>query len=253
MNIKNKSALTWAERREPYRAQPEDARDEAATDYARIIHSASFRRLQGKTQILNLGDGDFYRNRLEDALSIGLMGSGDIEKLIPEEACGSFLTSLKARYKDEFENDVYAIVVKALVSDDERKHFINRMVGHFITSVTIATNEDFDSPLLRYKAVLPDAQVRFLGALKKAVMKVIKSASVQQLEFRGQNMVVKVFEALASDPKSLLPESTLLKWKNASDPMRVICDHVAGMTDHFLLKTYDRLFSPRAGSVFDRI
>jgi hypothetical protein len=35
--------------------------------------------------------------------------------------------------------------------------------------------------------------------------------------------------------------------------VRVICDHVAGMTDDFLLKTYDRLFSPRMGSVFDKL
>ena len=33
-------------------------------DRARIIHSASFRRLQAKTQILGIGDSDFYRTRL---------------------------------------------------------------------------------------------------------------------------------------------------------------------------------------------
>lgn len=54
----------WLARREEWRQQPEDARDEAAVDYTRIIHSASFRRLQGKTQVLNLGEGDFYRTRL---------------------------------------------------------------------------------------------------------------------------------------------------------------------------------------------
>ena len=33
-------------------------------DRARIIHSASFRRLQSKTQIFSIGDSDFYRTRL---------------------------------------------------------------------------------------------------------------------------------------------------------------------------------------------
>jgi dGTPase len=66
-------------------------------------------------------------------------------------------------------------------------------------------------------------------------------------------MVVAVFEALASDPTSLLPVPTLERHEASDDPLRVICDHIAGMTDAFLLKTYDRLFSPRMGSVFDRI
>jgi dGTP triphosphohydrolase len=42
-----------------------DARSPFDVDYARIVHSSSFRRLQGKTQILNLGDSDFYRTRLK--------------------------------------------------------------------------------------------------------------------------------------------------------------------------------------------
>ncbi|WP_271609753.1 MULTISPECIES: hypothetical protein [unclassified Bradyrhizobium] len=44
--------------------QQEDARGEFDIDYGRVVHSGSFRRLQGKTQILNLGDSDFYRTRL---------------------------------------------------------------------------------------------------------------------------------------------------------------------------------------------
>lgn len=39
------SADIWAERRENWKPGSADARDAAATDYARIIHSASFRRL----------------------------------------------------------------------------------------------------------------------------------------------------------------------------------------------------------------
>jgi len=32
-----------------------------------------------------------------------------------------------------------------------------------------------------------------------------------------------------------------------------VCDYVASMTDSALLKTYERLFAPRMGSVFDRL
>ena len=66
-------------------------------------------------------------------------------------------------------------------------------------------------------------------------------------------MAVSVFEALDSEPKSFLPRDTLKRWEASDHPRRVICDHIAGMTDAFLLKTYDRLFSTRMGSVFDRL
>jgi len=448
----------WLARREDWAAQAEDARDEVAVDYARIVHSASFRRLQGKTQILGLGDGDFYRTRLthslevaqiagsvarqlqkdfrghpahqwlpdlpliqaigathdlghppfghggevalnycmrdhggfegngqtlriltrlehfsqsaganltrrtlvgvlkypapysvvksalpnltprliegstatvisvidrktckppkcyldteadvvdwmldllsgadrdrfiswepapdghgktrhksfdcsimdvaddiafgvhdlEDALTLGLMVDNDLRSLVPEEACACFLDALKERYPKEFDNDVHEEFVRALSGEGgRRKRFVSRMVGHFVTNCRIETDEDFSEPLLRYRVTLPAPQARFLKALKDAVWRmVIRSASVQHLEFKGQNMVVSVFEALASDPASLLPVSTFERCQASDDPLRVICDHVAGMTDTFLLKTYDRLFSPRMGSVFDRI
>jgi len=78
-------------------------------------------------------------------------------------------------------------------------------------------------------------------------------ASVQHLEFKGQKIVVSVFEALSSESKSFLPVDTLKRYQTSEEPTRVVCDHIASMTDAFLLKTYDRLFSPRMGSVFDRL
>src|SRR5687768_15632839 len=42
--------MSWLERRESWRPQSEDARDDGDIDYGRIIHSGSFRRLQGKTK-----------------------------------------------------------------------------------------------------------------------------------------------------------------------------------------------------------
>tara|TARA_R100000365_G_C2740270_1_gene68990 strand:+ start:484 stop:1833 length:1350 start_codon:yes stop_codon:yes gene_type:complete len=204
--------------------------------------------------IMDLADDiAFGVHDFEDALATGLMTASDVTALISEEACQSFLGYLKTR--EDFGNDVYAGFVRVLTSDQRtRKRNIGRMVSHLITSVQVREVEGFETPLMRYRADLPGPQRAFLDALKKSVKtKVIKSASVQHLEFKGQNMVVAVFEALAADPKSLLPESTRVKYEAAEDKMRVICDHIAGMTDGFLLRTYERLFSPRMGSIFDQV
>lgn len=62
--------MTWFARRFDWKPTEDDARDAGDIDYGRVIHSASFRRLQGKTQILNLGDGDFYRIRLTYSIEV---------------------------------------------------------------------------------------------------------------------------------------------------------------------------------------
>ena len=72
---------SWLARREPRRRVADDLRDDGDVDYARVIHSAYFRRLQGKTQILNLGDSDFYRTRLTHSMEVAQIAGGVVLQL----------------------------------------------------------------------------------------------------------------------------------------------------------------------------
>ena len=61
-------------------------------DYGRLLHSPSFRRLQGKTQLFPGHESDFFRNRLTHSLEVAQIAKGiaqqinAVHKLAPPEA-----------------------------------------------------------------------------------------------------------------------------------------------------------------------
>lgn len=205
--------------------------------------------------IMDVADDIAYGvHDLEDAIALGLVSKDEFFAALLDK-CPTFLDALKAKYRNESGNDVFSAMVTDLFGGNaSRKHCINRLVHHFVTAVEFVELPDFKEPLARYRVVMQSGQREFLNALQGFVVdKVITSPEVQHLEFKGQSMVVAVFEAINSDPKRLLPRDQYVRFVNSGSDVRVLCDFVAGMTDAYLLRTYERLFSPRMGSVFDKL
>jgi dGTPase len=131
----------------------------------------------------------------------------------------------------------------------ERKDAIGGLVNSFVTAIEIVpVKAEFEEPLLKFNAAFPEQFQSALNIFKSFVFKrVIKKPDIQLLEYKGQQVVMELFEAFASDPERLLPENTKQRWLEAElsdNGLRVISDYISGMTDGFAARLYNNLFSP---------
>ncbi|AKP73904.1 Deoxyguanosinetriphosphate triphosphohydrolase [Piscirickettsia salmonis] len=199
------------------------------------------------TTLLNLADDIAYAvHDLEDAIFLGFISAH-----LWEEVAHLFNDSdwAKRFNLESISHDLFA-------ESYQRKQMIGALVHAFISSVEIEQRQLFKDPLFDYQAFLPQEVADILQQLKELVKThFINRHGLQALEYRGQQIIMRLFEALASDPSRLLPHENLIFWQQAeseAQQMRVLADYVSGMTDEYATRLYERLFIPRAGSIFDR-
>lgn len=221
--------------------------------------------------IMELADDICYSvHDLEDSIALGLVSERDFfEELNKQPAYKGFCSvadsqrSLKgllpAKGPCGQEFDSMDAILQGLFSrnTETRKFCVGTLIHYFITNCSLKKQNLFDCLLLDVNAYMNEPAASLRSAMFDVVIRlVIKSSVVQQLEFKGQKMVIELFQTLESDPERFLPKSDVEKWKKAegdSAKMRVICDYISGMTDEHCAKTYGRLFLPHTGSVFERI
>ena len=184
---------------------------------------------------------------LEDAIVTGVVNQQDFNQHVIQKLL---------KVDDTWLQDYSKTLADNLFSNQRyiQKEAIGGLVNYLITAIELVDinktkNVNFEEPLLRFNAVHPVIAAQTLQIFKDFVYQfVIKQTSIQQLEYRGQQIVMELFEALASDPERLLPKSTVKRWQQAQEnnqnQHRVIADYVAGMTDEYATRLYQTLFLP---------
>ncbi|WP_373779121.1 anti-phage deoxyguanosine triphosphatase [Glaesserella sp.] len=126
----------------------------------------------------------------------------------------------------------------------ERKDVIGALVNYFVTNVKWQETADFSEPLLRFNAVLPEDVQAVLDVLKEFVYQyVICDVVTQRVEYKGQRILMDLFDMLSCDPARLLPKTVSERWLKTEEKKRprVICDYLASMSDGQAFKLYQSL------------
>lgn len=205
--------------------------------------------------IMELADDIAYGiHDLEDAI---------VTKVVNQQDFNSHVIDKLILLNDAWLTQYCQTLTNKLFSDQHhlQKDAIGGLVNYLITAIALTDlnegNNDinFSEPLLRYNATLPETTMKVLQIFKDFVYQfVIKQTSIQRLEYRGQQIVMELFEALVSDPLRLLPSNSAKRWQQALDnnenAHRVIADYVAGMTDDYASRLHQTLFVANATTAY---
>jgi len=203
-------------------------------------HSTRYKSLD--CSIMELADDIAYGvHDLEDAIVIGM---------IPRQLWQEEVASKIVDIDNCWLADVITDISDKLFSNihHQQKDAIGTLVNGFITAIYLNRQTHFNEPLLAYNAVMEPAMRQALELVKDFVMQyVIQTPEIEQVRFRGQQIVMELFEAFASDPIRLLPSSTALRWQQAQQEglsgHRILCDYIAGMTDGYAIRICKTMFA----------
>jgi dGTPase len=138
-------------------------------------------------------------------------------------------------------------------------------IGEFIRASSLEDRTNFMSGQTnryRFGITVDPAKKQECELYKRLAFDIVfQSTRVKQLEFKGDRMLERLFDALLTNytredrnPSRLVSiklEKRLNKAASKAETARLLCDYLAGMTDSFAIKTYRRLFDPGFGSIVD--
>jgi dGTPase len=148
--------------------------------------------------------------------------------------------------------------------------FIATKIGEFVKACGLEERStDMDGLTNRYRYVLtkrPSVDKERKLFKKMSFELVFKTPQVHQLEYKGDLVLTRIFDCLEknyiTDPggderrRNLLTGETeravlAIERSDRRSRARLLCDHIAGMSDDFAVRTFRRLFEPDFGSIVD--
>lgn len=126
------------------------------------------------------------------------------------------------------------------------------LVDRFINGISFSYNSEI--PALSCVKLKDETRLE-VEVLKRCIYESqIQSSQMQIAEFRGKEIINKIFEVLYSDDGfHLMPKDYHRLYNEGHcerEKMRIVCDFIAGMTDRYAIEFYGRLTSENPQTIF---
>ena len=197
-----------------------------------------------EAQLTNIADQVAYNNHdIDDGIRSGLIS---IEQLREVGLFADYYDQVKWKYPDLDDNKSVHETIRQMIGG-QVTDLIQTSEQHIVASGVVTIDD------VRMQS---DTLVRFsedMFAQSRLMKKFLRENlyfhhQVYRMTRKAQQIIEALFEAFITDSKLLPPEhqayaAEARKKQNESDYARVVADYVAGMTDRFAIKEYDRLFN----------
>jgi dGTPase len=171
---------------------------------------------------------------------------------------------VESRDLHQEEQKVIDELLQEIQREPEFEVYIANKVGEFIESVQLEKSAEHNWSN-RYNFQLRRSEkFAMQSKLYKdlAIDIIFQSPQIQQLEAKGGRIIRELYHVLAhryldeANNYQLLPgrvAANIQSVNSRADKARILCDHIAGMTDGYATRMYKRIFDPDFGSIVDLI
>lgn len=196
---------------------------------------------EGIEKILN---GDHIVDILRENV-LGIDGSGEIDGYKKSDLGEHFLD-----FADSIV-DLHYRTSKLIATDGSiRTGFTSSIVGRFVRGAILEYNSQF--PALSKVKLTDEIRIQVEILKTFTFMSQISSPRLKIAEYRGKEIVTKIFTTLSDKGDNLLPTDVqqIYKLAEGSYKKRILCDFVSSMTDRYAIEFYGRLTSENPETIF---
>ncbi len=197
-----------------------------------------------EAQLTNIADQVAYNNHdIDDGIRSGLIS---IEQLREVRLFAEYYDQVKWKYPDLDDNKSVHETIRQMIGSQVTD--LIQTSQQNITAAGVVTIDDVraqNETLIRFS----DEMFSQSRLMKKFLRENLYfHHQVYRMTRKAHQITEALFDAFINDAKLLPPEhqayaSKAKKSESEADYARVVADYVAGMTDRFAIKEYDRLFN----------